>query len=223
MNLQKKRLSVPMKKKHQAGVAIIEALFALFILLVGLLGIAGVQMKMMQSNAEAYQRAQALVLLSDMVERFNAHRQLAGCLTFTDNIADGSPYLGFDVDAADVIPDCDSTNGTPDASVNLAGPAQLEEWHALLLGSNETRVSGSGAGASTRNVGGPLRAVGCVSEHDEDGMTVYTFAIAWQGLYTLFAPPVDEVIAAKNCGRGLYGNDAQRRLVWTSVRAASLR
>ena len=63
--------------RRQAGVAMMESLFAMAVLMVGLLGIVGLQAKTQTSYFEAYQRAQALLLLDDMVNRINANRSAA--------------------------------------------------------------------------------------------------------------------------------------------------
>ena len=55
--------------RREAGVAMMESLIAMVVLLVGLLGIVGLQAKTQTSHFEAYQRAQALLLLDDMVAR----------------------------------------------------------------------------------------------------------------------------------------------------------
>jgi type IV pilus assembly protein PilV len=50
-----------------------------------------------------------------------------------------------------------------------------------------------------------------------DGGDVYTVSVAWQGMSSTAAPP-----AALTCGTGLYGNEALRRVVSTTVRVANL-
>ena len=42
-----------------------------------------VRLRAQQAEVESYQRAQALVLLQDMVDRINANRKTAGCYAFT--------------------------------------------------------------------------------------------------------------------------------------------
>ena len=58
--------------RRQAGMAMLESLFAMAVLMVGMLGICGLQAKTQTSHFEAYQRAQALLLLDDIVNRINA-------------------------------------------------------------------------------------------------------------------------------------------------------
>ena len=72
----------------------IEVLVSLLIIVLGLLGLAGLQVRIQQSEFESYQRAQALVLLQDMVERIHQQRVVAKCFRFTTDTAAGTPYLG---------------------------------------------------------------------------------------------------------------------------------
>jgi type IV pilus modification protein PilV len=64
-------LQVP---RAQAGTSLIEVLVTIVILAIGLLGLAGLQSRLQVSEMESYQRAQALVLLNDMVGRIEANR-----------------------------------------------------------------------------------------------------------------------------------------------------
>ncbi len=60
--------------KTQRGTTLLEVLVTLIILAIGLLGLAGLQMRLQASEMEAYQRAQALILLNDMASRIAANR-----------------------------------------------------------------------------------------------------------------------------------------------------
>jgi len=80
------------------------------------------------------------------------------------------------------------------------------QWHNALLGAAETK-SGSSVGAM-------IGARGCVILTATD---TYLVSVAWQGLSPTFAPP-----AGLDCGKDLYGNDAQRRVVSTTLRIADL-
>ena len=64
------------------GFSMIEVLVSLLIIVFGLLGLAGLHVRIQQSEFESYQRAQALVLLQDMVERIHLHRVAATCFRF---------------------------------------------------------------------------------------------------------------------------------------------
>lgn len=56
---------------------LIEVMVTIFILAVGLLGMAGLQSRLQQSEMEAYQRSQALILLNDMANRVAVNRNEA--------------------------------------------------------------------------------------------------------------------------------------------------
>ena len=59
--------------QSQYGATMIEVLITIVILAFGLLGLVGLQAKVQLADFESYQRAQAVVLLSDMVDRINAN------------------------------------------------------------------------------------------------------------------------------------------------------
>lgn len=64
-------------KHHQAGSALIEVVVTIVILATGLLGLAGLQLRLQVSEMDAYQRAQALILINDMANRISANRNNA--------------------------------------------------------------------------------------------------------------------------------------------------
>ena len=187
--------------RRQAGVAMMESLFAMAVLMVGLLGIVGLQAKTQTSYFEAYQRAQALLLLDDMVNRINANRSAADCYVFTE--IDGQPYLGADGVDHKVDNTCTAVTGT--AQTRAISESGMADWNLLLQGAAELE-----GGASK---GAMIGARGCVSF---DPITeLYTVAVAWQGMIPTMAPAVD-------CANGLYGPDTNRRVVTTSFRIANL-
>ena len=193
------------------GFSMIEVLVSLIIVVLGLLGLAGMQVRMQQAEFESYQRAQALVLLDDMVERISLHRQTPSCFWLTDSTT-GSPYLGVGSSGA---PACSASTANNNTQTNLI----LAEWHNLLRGASETK-----GGAS---VGAMVGARGCISYDPWSELTdaggaiisntgVYTVAVAWQGMNDTFAPTV-------NCGNGQYGAETRRRVVFTTFRIAALK
>jgi len=180
-----------------AGFGLIETLVALIIITVGLLGLAGLQSRAHQAELESYQRAQALVLLQDMVNRINTNRKAAGCYTIT-NVAAGSPFVGYS-NTTDY-----TCNAFGTAATQALATADLAAWDALLKGEAES-VDG-------QSVGAVIGARGCVSNVATD---VYTISVAWQGLAETVAP-------INNCGTGLYGGETRRRVVSITVRIADL-
>jgi len=196
---------------RHAGFSMIEVLISLLIIVLGLLGLAGMQVRMQQSEFESYQRAQAIILMQDMVERIHLHRLTASCFRYTD-ASTGSPFLGVN---AGSIASCSAGTSNDNAQADAA----LAEWSGLLQGAAETL-----GGAS---VGAMVGARGCVSY---DGATelldpvgvaipttgIYTVAVAWQGTTDTFAPTV-------NCANTLYGAETRRRVVSTTFRLGYLK
>jgi type IV pilus assembly protein PilV len=63
--------------REQRGTSLVEVLVTIVILAFGLLGLAGLQSRLQVSDMEAYQRAQALVLLEDYTSRISTNRGAA--------------------------------------------------------------------------------------------------------------------------------------------------
>jgi type IV pilus assembly protein PilV len=181
------------------GFSLMEVLVSLVIAMLGLLGVAGFQVAAQKAETESYQRAQALILMNDMLERINANRYAAGCFAFTD-ATQGSPYLGSTGSGHYTPANC-ALGPNPAGAVSA-----MNEWDQLLQGAAEAS-GGALAGAMTG-------ARGCVSF--DAPTNTYTIAVAWQGLSALFAP-------TKNCANGLYGSETKRRLVWTTLQVANLK
>lgn len=111
-----------LRYRTMRGTSMIEVLVTIVILAIGLLGLAGLQSRLQASEMEAYQRAQALILLNDMASRLAANRANA-----TDYlVAPGSP-LGAGADCSGFADD-------------------LAEWCDALQGAGETS-GGSNVGA----------------------------------------------------------------------------
>ena len=181
----------------------IEVLAALTITAFGLLGLMGMQAVAHQAEMESYQRAQALILLNDMAERINSNRGSAACYAIT-TASTGTPYLGTTSGGNHFgTPDC--TSGYTNTQTKALADSAMIEWDAALTGSSEK--------SGTTSVGAMIDARGCVS-YDATTLT-YTIAVAWQGMSDTFTPVV-------NCGNGLYGAETRRRVVWTTLKIATL-
>lgn len=189
----------------QRGISMIEVLVTMVIIAFGLLGIAGLQIRLQSSEMESYQRAQALILLDDMVSRINANRGLAVKYPLSAPLS--SP-VGAGMDC-------------PTASANRA-ESDVIEWCNALKGAAEL----VGTGASQLKVGAMAGGRGCVEDlaFGTSGEKLYRVTIAWQGLTPLSAP-------AETCGANLYDgatgsacrNDLCRRAVSTVISMAKLK
>lgn len=175
----------------QRGISLIEVLVTLVILAFGILGLAGLQLRVQNAEMESYQRAQALVLLNDMVERISASGNAAAYVTAgTIGTGDGQPAACSGV---------------------AAGAARdICEWSNALKGSAEVSAAGK--------VGAMIGARGCITQiqalNGSPGVCtpgIYAVDVAWQGLTGTTAP-------AKDCGRDAYGaDDSLRRLVSAQI------
>lgn len=194
-------MQLPRKQTpSQSGSSMIEVLISLVILMLGLLGLVGLMLTSQRSEVESYQRAQALVLLQDMVSRINANRSAGTCYAITTNLTSGSPYMGV---GSTVTPAC-SASASAEA-IALAN-ADLATWNNLLSGSAEV--------VGTSSLGAMVGARGCVSL-DTGGN--YLVTVVWQGVGKSVAPN-----PGLTCGTGLYGDETQRRAVSLSMQIANL-
>jgi type IV pilus assembly protein PilV len=181
------------RSARSGGFTLLEVLVTIVILAFGLLGLVGLQTKMQLNEAEAFQRAQATLLLADMAGRMSANRTVV-----SQYGADTSTVtLGTDAAAADAI----------NCAVTTAGPARdMCEWSEALQGAAEVK--------GTNNVGAMLGARGCIQRiqaADTPTCTpaIYRITVAWQGLQSTVAPAT-----ALACGETEYGvNDALRRAI----------
>jgi type IV pilus assembly protein PilV len=174
------------------GTSLIEVLVTVVILAFGLLGVAGLQTKIGVAEMESYQRAQALLALSQMTERMSANTtQAASYVTAgTAGTGDAQP-----ADCSGIAP----------------GPNHdLCEWSNALKGANEQRFGA--------NAGGMMGARGCITQLQAPNPAlgvctagIYQVSVVWQGMVATATP-------ALACGTGLYGaNDAFRRVVAATV------
>lgn len=199
---------------RQAGFSMMEILVALVITLLGLVGIAALQSQLQVSQLEAYQRAHALILLSDIADRLNANRSTLSCFQITTNTTQGTPYIGTAGSGH-----LDSWSCAADsAAYNTQADNTLTAIDTLLEGAAETK--------NQQSVGGILGARACISYDAASeligsgggalpGTGVYTIAVSWQGMSETFAPTVA-------CANDLYGDEKQRRTVSTTLRIADL-
>ena len=73
------------------GFSMLEILVTILILMLGLLGLAGLQTRAHTAELESYQRAQALILASKIVDAIRSNRRTAQCFAVTDASV-GTPF-----------------------------------------------------------------------------------------------------------------------------------
>lgn len=181
--------------RPQQGASMIEVLVTIIILTFGLLGLVGLQTKLQASEMEAYQRAQALVLLEDMANRLASNRNAAASYATPAPLGAGN--------------DCPTLSGT-----STQQERDAREWCDALQGAAET--------SGTSRVGAMIGGRGCV---ESIGSSEYMVTVAWQGLGPVSAPPSSVSCGAglyNGASGSACTNDLCRRAVTTIVRIAAL-
>ncbi|MDQ3026262.1 MAG: type IV pilus modification protein PilV [Pseudomonadota bacterium] len=143
----------------QAGTSMIEVLISIVIVVLGLLGLAGLQSRAQLGEAESFQRAQAIVLLQDMVDRINSNRKNA--------LSYETPGVGTGVAEGN----CAALNG---AALDLC------EWNNALLGASES--------AGGLKVGAMIGARGCVQVISNTMPFQFLVSVVWQGVNQTVIP-----------------------------------
>jgi type IV pilus assembly protein PilV len=202
--LRRARLRRSCGRRLDSGYGMIEVLVSLVVLFLGLLGLIGLQAKAQHAQLESYQRAQALVLLQDMVDRMNTNRKDAHDKKY-DQLS-----VGVGSDGIPSIADCSGKTGW-----NL----DACEWGNLLNGVAEAK---DGA-----RIGAMIGAHGCISYGGTEltdssgaalaGTGVYTITVAWQGMTPTTSPP-----STLACGKGTYGSESLRRVASSTLRIGAL-
>lgn len=216
--LQRSSLARPQRagtaRRHELGFSMLEILVSIFILTTGLLGLVGLQAVAHKAELESYQRAQALVLLTDFFDRINTNRKAATCYAVTTDTSSGTPYIGTS-GTYDPTGGYSCSLSASNASGSTRAQQDLQDFENVLKGAAEKSSGGS-------NIGSMIGARACIG-YDSTTQT-YTVAIAWQGVSETFSPATWTVppAVARNCALNLYGNDRQRRVVWNSLMIASL-
>jgi type IV pilus assembly protein PilV len=207
---------VSAQRNRQTGFNMLEILFSLLIVTTGLLGLAGTQVVAQRAELESYQRAQAIVLMTDIVDRINTNRKAATCYAITTDSSVGTAYLGTTGAGKYSL----GSFSCPALASNPAAVARAQQdltfIDQMLLGSSET--------IGTGKAGAMIGARACIGF--DANSQAYTVAVAWQGATSTFSPAswptANNPAFARNCALNLYGADTQRRVMWTTIMIASL-
>lgn len=186
--------------RQQRGVTLVEVLVTMVILAIGLLGLVGLQARLQILQLEAYQRAQALMLLKDMSGRIANNRNNAAAYVT-------GPVSGLEVPLG-VGMTCPAATSPATRQASDA-----REWCLALQGASET------IGAASSRVGAMVGGRGCI-EPINPAEGVYMVTVAWQGLAPISAPP-ESVACGLDAFNGGAGSacvdDLCRRAVTTLV------
>lgn len=180
--------------QRQGGTSLLEVLITIVILAFGMLGLAGLQSKIQQAEMESFQRAQAMLLLSDMTQRISANGANA------EFYATAAPLVGT---GDDQPADC------TDSSIDTVPKRDICEWSNALKGAGEK--------TNSTNTGAMLGGRGCITQvQAPDPSTgvclpgVYRVTVVWQGINPTTAPSL-------TCGQGSYDLDTMRRAISSQI------
>ena len=150
-----------LQSRNAKGFTLIEVLVSLVILAFGMLALARAMGSASLDELESFQRAQAMVITQDIVERINANRKQA------------LQYVGTYPSEMNALVASECT-----AEPTVLGRDQCEFRNRLL--GNDT-LDG------TRPIGAPMASRACITE-TAPGSNLYIVAIAWQGVKPTAAP-----------------------------------
>jgi type IV pilus assembly protein PilV len=143
------------RPQRQRGLTLIEVLITIVIFAVGILGLTKIMNRAALTEAEALQRAQAMVLAQDLADRMMANR------------ANAASYLGS-VAASGTI------QGAACNALGTRAEVDLCQWSDVLRGAAMIEEGGA-------RVGSMIGARACI-EQLPFGAGTYAVTIAWQGL-----------------------------------------
>ena len=187
-----------------------EILVTLFIIMVGLLGIIALQGRAQIAELEAYQRSQALIVLSDIVDRMNSNRATISCFVVTTNLTSGTPYIGPGTNSYGTPSTCAASI----TAYNNAADTAIKEINNFFKGTSE-QLAGN-------DVAAMINGRACISYDASTelggvaGTGLYRVIVTWQAMGDLPAP------VNMNCAVGEYGGETKRRAVSTTFRVANL-
>ena len=147
-----------MRSNRGRGFSLLEVLIALLVLSVGLLGIAGLQTVSLKFNHQSYERTQATLLISEMIEKISANPAATRAGTF-DNVAAAATSASYAAYGA-----CP----TSCTSTQLAN-FDIFRWKSSL---EDPRRLAQGTGKIERVVT-PLVGVGAATQH------VFNITVTW--------------------------------------------
>ncbi len=156
--------------RRAAGFTLIEVLAAFVILSIGLLGIVSLQAVSKSAQYQAMQRARAVTLADDILERIRVNP--TAVQTYSAAAALGGGELGDTPDTNCLTTACDP---------NALAAFDLWAWEQSLDGASETLTKGG----VTTNAGGLVNPRGCIEFTPDAGKVntgVISVIVQWQGL-----------------------------------------
>lgn len=157
--------------RPQAGVGLIEMMVTLVIMAFGLLGLVGLQSRLQASEMEAYQRSQALILMSDMAQRIAINRRAAPAYVTAAAIGDGAcPAATGSRQQIDAAEWCEALQGAAERSgTSKVGTVIGGRGCVQDLGNNEYLVTVAWQGLLP--IAAPPDGVSCGKDLYDDSST----------------------------------------------------
>ncbi len=183
-------------RRGERGFSMIEVLVALVVTMIGLFAMLGLNLRAFQTESEAYQRSQALVLVDDMAQRIRANRT-----ALADYAVDDTAPAGAGNDTAAIC-------------AALAGAERdICEWGRLLRGAAET--------TGGREIGAMADARGCITvtapAAGASGPSSANVVVVWRGVTASLTPATAPCVPT-----GFNVTDGDMRTTSTIVRFGDL-
>ena len=91
--------------RKRNGFTLVEVMVTMIVLAIGILGLAGLQLAGMRSNYSAYQRTQAILAASDLIDRMRVSpADFAGAAYATSAAAEVAPFDRWAANLATLLP-----------------------------------------------------------------------------------------------------------------------
>ena len=154
------RTTETLRSNRERGFSLLEVLIALLVLSVGLLGIAGLQTVSLKFNHQSYERTQATVLISEMIEKITSNPVATRSGIF-NNVDDATPALSYASSYGSCPTSCTATE--------LAN-FDLFRWKSAI---EDPRRLAQGTGEITRVITPLAGPTGAATQH------VFNITVTW--------------------------------------------
>lgn len=173
---------MPMTNRYaattQGGFSLLEVIITMAILAVGLLGLAVMQTRALNAQAEAFSRAQAMMLANEMADRMTSNLAEVRTSTAASTGYNQQDAGGVKVEFGTGYANNCITSGNNTSALQAACCAAKTPMAARDLCEWDLALKGIGEGVGTAKLGGMAAARACVFNTGTSG--VFQIDVVWQ-------------------------------------------